>query len=177
MTIERPMFPPKRDNPFRVVGGTEATVSRPARRRGSIEREIDDEPDVPPIPRVSDWRTQEGVKKSIAEHVAARKAYAKAVAWTIAVEDQNLPTAQIEQARMDTAELYEEMQACGRHLLICMPTEPRALIDLLMYLEKHYSDLPQEICGRSLGFELLKNVRLSLRAITRYGKSGSQYDD
>jgi hypothetical protein len=26
-----------------------------------------------------------------------------------------------------------------------MPTDPKALVDLLMYLEKHFSILPQEI--------------------------------
>src|SRR5215218_3520889 len=50
MTIERPMFPPQRENPFRLVGGTETARSKKpiATRRGQV---IDDEPEVPPIPR------------------------------------------------------------------------------------------------------------------------------
>jgi hypothetical protein len=55
------------------------------------------------------------------------------------------------------------MQWRGRNLVIIMPTDRRALVDLLLYLEKNFSALPQEICGRSLAFELLHTMRLSLR--------------
>ena len=51
-----------------------------------------------------------------------------------------------------------------------MPSEPRALCDLLLYLEKNFSILPQELCGRSLAFDLLRTLRLSLRSIAKYGK-------
>jgi len=54
-----------------------------------------------------------------------------------------------------------------------MPTDPRALVDLLMYLEKNFS---MEICGRSLAFDLLRILRLSLRAVTKYGKRRSRYE-
>jgi hypothetical protein len=117
-----------------------------------------------------DWRNRENIKADIDRHVAARRAYAKAVAWEIAAEDGNLPPPQIEEAKEQTARAYAEMDWAGRHLLICMPTDPRALVDLPLYLEKHFSVLPQEICGRSLAFELLHIVRLSLRKITKYGK-------
>jgi hypothetical protein len=33
--------------------------------------------------------------------------------------------------------------------VICMPTDPKAPVDLLMYMERHFSILPQEINGRS----------------------------
>ena len=68
------------------------------------------------------------------------------------------------------------MQECGRSLVICMPTDPRALVDLLLYLEKNFSILPQEISGRSLAFDLLRTTRLSLRKVARYGKH-KQDDD
>jgi hypothetical protein len=102
-------------------------------------RAVDDEPEIPNLR--NDWRSPEGVKRQIAKHVAARNAYAKAVAWTIVAEEQNLPPAQIEQARQDTAELYQEMQECVRSLVISMPTDPRALVDLLLYLEKHFTTI------------------------------------
>jgi len=53
-----------------------------------------------------------------------------------------------------------------------MPTDPKALADLLMYLEKHFSLLPPEINGKSLAFDLLRTMRLSLRHIAKYGKHG-----
>jgi hypothetical protein len=159
------MFPP-RENPFRIVGGTDASGSeKPIRRRGRV---IDDEPEVPNLK--NDWRSPEGVKRQIAKHVAAREAYASAVAWTIAAEAQNLPLANIEQAHLNSFKLYQEMQEAARSLVICMPTSPRALVDLLLYLEKHFTTLPQEVNGRSLAFDLLRTVRLSLRAVARYGK-------
>ena len=58
-------------------------------------------------------------------------------------------------------------------MLVVMPTDPRALVDLLMYLEKNFS---MEICGRSLAFDLLRILRLSLRAVTKYGKRRSRYE-
>jgi hypothetical protein len=36
-----------------------------------------------------------------------------------------------------------------------MPTDPKALVDLLMYMERHFSILPQEINGQSLAFFML----------------------
>jgi hypothetical protein len=38
-----------------------------------------------------------------------------------------------------TAEAYVEMQDRGHRLLTCMPTDRRALVDLLFYLEKNFS--------------------------------------
>ena len=68
------------------------------------------------------------------------------------------------------------MQASARNVLICMPTDPKALVDLLLYLEKNFSVLPQEFLrnggDESLAFYLLRTVRLSLRPIARYGKYG-----
>jgi hypothetical protein len=118
-----------------------------------------------------------GSQKTIAKHVAARDAYAKSVAWTLAAEAQNLPLVQIEQARLDTFGLYQEMQECARGLVVVMPTSPRALVDLLLYLEKHFTTLPQEVNGRSLAFDLLRTVRLSLRKIAQYGKYEKDDDE
>ena len=59
-------------------------------------------------------------------------------------------------------------------LLIVMPTDPKALVGLLLYLEKNFSVLPQEVVGRSLAFDLSRTMRLSLRAAVKYGKAGSR---
>jgi hypothetical protein len=83
----------------------------------------------------------------------------------------------IEQARLDTFGLYQEMQECARGLVVVMPTSPRALVDLLLYLEKHFTTLPQEVNGRSLAFDLLRTVRLSLRKIAQYGKYEKDDDE
>jgi hypothetical protein len=96
----------------------------------------------------------------------------KAAAWEAFAESQNLPAARIEEARKRTAEAFEEMRFRGCCLLISMPTDRRTLVDLLMYLEKNFSVLPQEINHRSLAFALLRTVRLSLRELERYGKFG-----
>ena len=85
-------------------------------------------------------------------------------------ESQNLPPAQIEEARQRTAQAFEEMQYRGRALVIVMPTEHKALVDLLLYLEQNFSLLPQEVHGRSLAFDLLRTLRLSLRKYEGYGK-------
>jgi hypothetical protein len=48
--------------------------------------------------------------------------------------------------------LCEEMQDRPRTLMIWMPTGARPLVDHLLYAEKNFSVLPQEISGRSLAF-------------------------
>jgi hypothetical protein len=45
---------------------------------------------------------------------------------------------------------YEEMQDRPHTLIIWMPTGARTLVDHLLYAEKNFSVLPQEISGRSL---------------------------
>jgi hypothetical protein len=47
-----------------------------------------------------------------------------------------------ERIREDMA--FQEMQYRGRALVIVMPTEHKALVDLLLYLEKNFGVLPQE---------------------------------
>ena len=71
-----------------------------------------------------------------------------------------LPEYRIEEARANTAMAYREMQQAARHLLIRMPTDPKGLVDLSMYLEKNFSVLPQEVIhggsGQSLAGDLLR---------------------
>ena len=60
-------------------------------------------------------------------------------------------------------------------LVIVMPTELKGLVDLLLYLERNFSALPQEVtrgqpAEESLAFNLLRTVRLSLREVAKYGK-------
>jgi hypothetical protein len=69
------------------------------------------------------------------------------------------------------------MQYRGRALVICMPTEHKALVDLLLYLEQNFSVLPLEFHDRSLAFDLLRTMRLSLRKQARYGKYDGCRDD
>lgn len=95
----------------------------------------------------------------------------------VAAEAENLPQANIEAARSETQVLYQEMQEAARHLLINMPTDPKGLVDLLLYLEKNFSFLPLELphgqgATQSLAFDLLRTVRLSLRWIAKYAKHG-----
>jgi hypothetical protein len=163
MTIERPMFPPRRDNPFRLVGGVDVAQERTI----PAAHHYDDPP-----AKIA-WRTRDDVRTAIREHEEARARYGRAAAWTAAAEEDGLPAANIEQARQDPAQLYAEMQESARSLVIAMPTDPKGLVDLLMYLERHFSILPQEVNGRSLAFFMLRTVRLSLRGIGNYGKVGS----
>jgi hypothetical protein len=122
-------------------------------------------------------RSRSAVQGDIDAHVKARKAYGKAVAWEVAAQDEDLPAYRIEEARANTAMAYREMQEAARHLLICLPTDPKGLVDLLLYLEKNFSTLPPELIhagsdGQSLAFDLLRTMRLTIRELVRYGKSG-----
>ncbi len=128
------------------------------------------EPQEEDAPKKVHWRSRDHIQEDIELHIAARVAYGKAVAWEAAAESENLPPAQIEEARQRTAEAFQEMEYRGRHLVLVMPTERRALVDLLLYLEKNFTILPQEFCGRSLAFDLLRTMRLSLRKYEGYGQ-------
>ena len=77
-----------------------------------------------------DFRTREGVRRHIEAHQAARRAYGEAAAWKMAAEAQNPPVAQIDQASLRAFEAYEEMTEAARRLLIVMPIDPKALVDL-----------------------------------------------
>jgi hypothetical protein len=134
--------------------------------KSGIATEHDDEE----APAKVEWRSREHVQQDIDRHIAARAAYAQAAAWAATAESANLPAAQIEDARSKVAAAFEETTWRGRSLCIYMPTDLRALVDLLMYLEKNFTILPQEMIGRSLAFDLLRTMRLSLRRIEKYGK-------
>ncbi|MCG2639671.1 MULTISPECIES: hypothetical protein [Bradyrhizobium] len=120
-------------------------------------------------------RDRKQVQVDIDCHIAARFAYGQALARVQAIEDGNLPTAQIADAHLKAYEAYAKMTEAARQLLIVMPTDLKALVDLLLYLEKNFSLLPPEIAtgvsnGQTLAFTLLQTVRLSLRRIAKYGK-------
>jgi hypothetical protein len=92
-----------------------------------------------------------------------------------------LPAAQIADAQLKAFEAYSEMTEAARRLFVVMPTEPKALVDLLLYLEKNFSILPPEIAcgasnGQSLAFDLLRTARLSLRAIRRMANTGRRHE-
>jgi len=76
-----------------------------------------------------DFRTREGVRRHIEEHQAARRAYDEAAVRKMAAE-AHLPVAQIDQASLRAFEAYEEMTEAARRLLIVMPIDPKALVDL-----------------------------------------------
>ena len=124
------------------------------------------------------FRERESVKRDIDAHIAARETYQRAVAWLAAAEAEGLPVGNIEAAREKLVELHAELAEAARRLLVVMPTDPRGLCDLLMYLEHNFSTLPAEIActenrSQSLAFYLLRTMRLSLRAVAKYGKHGS----
>lgn len=163
MTIERPMFPPRRENPFRLVGGADVAQENAS----PAERHYDD-----PTEKIA-WRGHDDVQRAIRRHEVARQEYGRAAAWLAEVElAGTYPATVVETARHEAIKTFEEMNLWGRSLIVSMPTDAKGLVDLLMYMEKHFSILPQEIVGRSLALELLKIVRMSLRRIAKYGKSG-----
>jgi hypothetical protein len=133
---------------------------------------------VPPA-RPRHIRDREDVTERVGDHREAVTAYSRAVAWEAAAESQNLPPAQVEEARQRTAEAFNKMQDCARMLFIIAPTDLRALVDLLMYLEKNFSTLPATVSHsgsseQSIAFSLLRTMRLSLRAVAKYGKYGPE---
>lgn len=167
MTTERPMFPPKRDNPFRLVGGIDA-APMPTHHRADPEQSTDE-----PLSNAR-RRDRDDVARAIRRHEDARDAYSRALLWAAQAEGENLPAAQIEEARNAALLAGAELSDRGRSLLVVLPTDPRGLVDLLMYVEKHFSLMPPEINGRSTAFDLLRTVRLSLRGIANYGKHGRE---
>lgn len=140
-----------------VINFPTPTIPRPEIAAGAAEQAVE-------------WRSRQDVQSDIDAHIAARKAYSRAVAWQVEAEESKLPAALIEGARNETALAFHDLEFRGRCLLVTMPTDPRGLVDLLMYLEKHFSILPQEIDGRSMAFSLLRTMRLSLRKVAGYGK-------
>lgn len=122
-------------------------------------------------PATLDWRSRDRVQEDIDRHIAARDAYGRAVAWEAAAESQKLPPCQIEDARARTATAYNEMQSRARMLVICMSTDTRGLVDLLLYLEQNWTILPDEMHKKSVAFELLRSMRLSLRGVLKESKS------
>jgi hypothetical protein len=126
---------------------------------------------------VKRYRSRDRVKEDIDAHTAARDTYGRAVAWEAAAESQNLPPCQIEEARQRTAKAYSHLESCGSMLVICMPHDPRGLVDLLLYLEQNWTTLPETLHRRSIAFDLLKSMRLSLRAVAKYGKYEGSRDD
>ena len=83
-------------------------------------------------------RDREAVQSDIDRHVAARRAYEQALARVTAIEDGNLPTAQIAEAHLKAFVAYTEMTEAARNVLVVMPTDLKALVDPLLYLEKNY---------------------------------------
>lgn len=71
------------------------------------------------------------MQNDINRHVAARRAYGEALARVTAIEDRNLPTAQIADAHLKAYEAYTEMTEAARMLLVVMPTDLKALSLLL----------------------------------------------
>jgi hypothetical protein len=122
-------------------------------------------------------RLREAVQRDIDRHIKAHKDYGRAVAWEMAAQDGDAVRSQLEDAREHTLKAYEELQEAARNLLICMPTDPKGLVDLLLYLEQNFSVLPAEIhhqgeVSQSLAFTLLRTVRLSLRGVEKHGHTG-----
>jgi hypothetical protein len=119
----------KRKNPFRLVGGTDATeapVSKPARPRGrQAVAEVDDEPEAS---QSGGYRDRATVKRDIEAHIAARQAYQHGVSWIAGAEAENLPVANIEAAREDLRMLHAEMVEAARSLVIVMPTDLKACV-------------------------------------------------
>jgi hypothetical protein len=106
----------------------------------------------------ADWRSREHVQADINKHREKRDAMVgRAVAWEAAARERNLPEATIEEAYPLRLAAHNELEYPGRHLLICMPTDRRALVDLLLYLEKNFTILPQEMCGQLAGVRPVAN--------------------
>jgi len=101
MTIERPMFPPQRDNPFRLVGGVDVR-SEPRAKRPE------------PKPEESfEWRGRDDVARFIRMHQDARTAYSRAALWAAQAEAEKLPPSQIDEARTTALLAGAELAECG----------------------------------------------------------------
>jgi hypothetical protein len=118
---------------------------------------------VDPSTRGRGVRDPQDVAERIEDHREAVFAYSRAVAWEAAAADLNLPS-KLEEARQRTAEASNKMHHQAWRLFIIAPTDLRALVDLLMYLEKNFSTLPATITHggsseQSIAFSLLRTMR------------------
>jgi hypothetical protein len=129
MTIERPVFPPR-------DGATVINLFSANRCAKPV-----------PEPELEGrgWRDRASLKRDIEAHIGARQAYQLAVSWLAAAEAENLPTANIEAAREDERKLHAEMVEAAQMLLIVTPHDPKALINLTLYLEQNFTALPSEM--------------------------------
>lgn len=125
------MFPPRRDNPLRLVGGIDVTEQKIAPRHQQEEAE----------PRC-DYGTQEDLRRYIKRFEEARARYYQALAWTAAAEAGEIPGADVEAAKQDNVLHHTDMTEAGRLLILIGPTDPKAMIDWCLYMEKNFSLLP-----------------------------------
>jgi hypothetical protein len=102
----------ERKKPFRLVGGTETSEAAPAKRGRRQEAEnsgsptathAEDEklsPDamalLSDLAAKAPFRDRATVARNIKGHINARRAYQQGMAWLVAAEDQNLPSASVE---------------------------------------------------------------------------------
>jgi hypothetical protein len=168
--------------PFKLVGGTDVDHA-PAKRKRVVIDDAQREIISKTIDEVIEERMRSGpdetldrsmVLAKIQKFEEAKTAYAEAVTWEAAWEAHaESPSAdQIEDARTRCAKAFEEMEYRGQMLLVAMPHDLRGLVDMMMYMEKNFSLLPQEMDGKSLALTLLRTVRLSLRHVQACGKFG-----
>lgn len=161
---------------FKLVGGTDVGPAPPKLKRRAFLKDIPAHETIKEFEERTDgdegMRNRERARVDIKEFEGAKNAYAEAVAWQATAEAENLPAGQIEDARARAVRAFKEMEFRGHMLLVDMPTDLHGLIDLMMYMEKNFSLLPQELNGKSLALTLLKTVRLSLRHVAANGKFG-----
>jgi hypothetical protein len=181
MTIERPMFPPRRDNPFRVVGGIDFTPlpepmpaqsKRERRGRARTAWHTDGLPVIDPAGE------QDHIFRHIAEHRAAIAHYDHCV--TVENDAEGKVSADEHfYIQQNTSAAFDRLMLWARCVIASHPTTRRGLIHQARYLAAQFSEhvgrdagacqniyLPTQINDRPWVATFLRSLAAGLRKMS-----------
>jgi hypothetical protein len=188
MTLERPMFPPRRGSVFRVVAGIDfagspaAEVTAPAKPRAQKPRA----PHKDRRPIEYQEGEEDGIFRSIAEHRAAVAHYDRCVDIQGEAEGK-VSDDEFFYLEHNTSDAFETMMLWARAVIIGRPTTRRGLIHQARYLASQFSEhvgwdegacqllyLPDNINDRPWFAAFLQRLAAGLRKMGR--EFDPQYD-
>jgi hypothetical protein len=180
MTIERPMFPPRRDaSPFRVVAGIDfapsAETAAPAPAQGRRKRRGAYNKDRKPIeyqnglPVIDPEGEEDRIFRHIAEHRAAVAHYDRCVDIEGEAEGK-VSEDEFFYLQHNTRNAFDTMMLWARAVIGCCPTTRRGLIHQARYLVSQFNEedggctyLPEMIGDRPWPMAFLRHLATGLR--------------
>jgi len=183
MTIDRPMFPPRRDNPFRLVGGNDFTPppeptpsqSKRIKRRGPYKGTAFHSDGLPVIDPAGE---KDQIFRYIAEHRAAITHYDQCVTAENDAEGEASAN-EFLYLQHNTKNAFDRLMLWARCVIVHRPTTRRGLIHQARYLGAQYSKhvgwdeggcqtiyLPEQINDRPWVASFLRSLSSGLRKMS-----------